>query len=113
MSTAGFQGYYVETRDYKATAAFWKALGFESVFETDHASGQWRHPAGGPYVFIAEQHETPLTTHPILQVIDSVAFERDSKLGFTRAFTQQHWDVVEAIVVDPDGRQVSLQSPSG
>ena len=40
MATEGFLGYYVETRDYNATAAFWKSLGFENVFETDHESGQ-------------------------------------------------------------------------
>ena len=55
MATEGFEGFYVETRNYGATAAFWSSLGFEKQFETDHGSGQWEHPLGGPYVFINEQ----------------------------------------------------------
>lgn len=60
MATDGFAGSYIETRNYGATAAFWKSLGFQSMFETDHGSGQWVHPSGGPYVFIAETHEGEL-----------------------------------------------------
>jgi hypothetical protein len=112
MATEGFLGYYVETRDYAATAGFWKALGFENVFETDHDSGQWRHPSGGPYVFIAEQHDKELTAHPILQVADSASFApKATTLNFDRPFQPQHWGVVEAIIKDPDGREVSLQAP--
>ena len=62
MATEGFEGFYVETRNYGATAAFWASLGFKNVFETDHGSGQWLHPAGGPYVFINEQHDADLET---------------------------------------------------
>jgi hypothetical protein len=51
VATEGIQGLHVETRNYGATAAFWASLGFKSTFETDHGSGQWVHPAGGPYVF--------------------------------------------------------------
>ncbi|MBI4882450.1 MAG: VOC family protein [Actinobacteria bacterium] len=111
MATEGFLGYYVETRDYRATAAFWKSLGFENVFETDHESGQWVHPQGGPYVFIAEQHDRELTTHPILQVADSQSFVAAAGLQFARPFVAQHWGVVEATLHDPDGREVSLQAP--
>ena len=112
MPTEGFLGYYVETRDYAATAAFWKSLGYENVFETDHESGQWIHPAGGPYVFIAEQHDRDLTTHPILKVLDSAEFApKATMLNFDRAFEAQHWGVVEAMILDPDGREVSLQAP--
>ena len=35
MATEGIEGIYVETRNYGATAAFWKSMGFESLFETD------------------------------------------------------------------------------
>ncbi len=111
MATEGFLGYYVETRDYNATAAFWKSLGFENVFETDHSSGQWLHPSGGPYVFIAEQHDRELTTHPILQVADSAKFAPLPAPKMTRQFEPQHWGVVEAMLNDPDGREVSLQAP--
>ncbi|MFZ1490038.1 MAG: hypothetical protein WAS51_08860 [Ilumatobacteraceae bacterium] len=111
MATEGFEGFYVETRDYAATAAFWASLGFVSVFESDHGSGQWVHPAGGPYVFVSEQHESDLTTQPILRVADSTAFLPDPPADFAKPFTPEHWGVVEALVRDPDGRIVSLHAP--
>src|SRR5204863_8303191 len=79
VASDGFAGFYVETRNYGATAAFWGSLGFRNVFETDHGSGQWEHPAGGPYVFISEQHDADLETHPILWVADSTTFAPDRK----------------------------------
>jgi catechol 2,3-dioxygenase-like lactoylglutathione lyase family enzyme len=119
MATDGFAGFYVETRDYTATAAFWRSLGFESVFETGHGSGQLEHPTGGPYVFINEHHDGELETHPILTVLDSTAFapvgarngEVNVDIDIAEPFTPQHWGVVQAILRDPDGRNVSLQAP--
>ena len=111
MATEGFMGFYVETRNYGATAAFWTSLGFENVFETGHGSGQWQHPAGGPYVFINEQHDRDLEMQPILRVSDSTTFAPSHPPDFVQPFTPQHWGVVEAIVRDPDGRRVSLQAP--
>ena len=111
MATEGFEGFYVETRNYGATAAFWASLGFINLFETDHGSGQWVHPAGGTYVFINEQHEGELETHPILRVADATAFRPARTPDFAQPFTAQHWGVVEALVRDPDGRNVSLQAP--
>lgn len=111
MATEGFVGFYVETRNYGATAAFWSALGYQNAFETDHGSGQWEHPSGGPYVFIAEQLDAPLETHPILWVGDPEAFAPGRAIHFERTFTPQHWGVVEALVRDSDGRVVSLQGP--
>jgi hypothetical protein len=111
VATEGFEGFYVETRNYGATAAFWASLGFKNVFETDHGSGQWEHPAGGPYVFINEQHGADLETHPILRVADSTTFAPVRPASFAQPFTPQHWGVVEALVKDPDDRNVSLQAP--
>jgi hypothetical protein len=111
VATEGFEGFYVETRNYGATAAFWASLGFKNVFDTDHGSGQWEHPAGGPYVFINEQHESELETHPILKVADSAAFAPERAPDYAQPFTPEHWGVVEAFVRDPDGRRVSLQAP--
>ncbi len=111
MATEGFQGFYIETRNYGATAAFWASMGFDSVFESGHGSGQWRHPSGGPYVFIEEQHAADLQTHPILRVDDAAAFQPDRPADFAKPFTAEHWGVVEALVRDPDGRLVSLQAP--
>ena len=113
MSTEGFAGFYFETRSYADTAALWQALGFTNVFETDHGSGQWVHPSGGPYVFIAE-HSDPdheLDTHPILSVADATSFEPDHELEYARPFEPQHWGFVEALIKDADGRLVSLQAP--
>jgi hypothetical protein len=111
VATDEFQGFYVETRDYAATAAFWASLGFEAVFETGHGSGQWRHRSGGPYVFINEQHDTELQTHPILRVDDPAAFRPDGTVDYAKPFTTEHWGVSEALIRDPDGRVVSLQAP--
>lgn len=111
MATDGFAGFYIETRNYGATAAFWRSLGFDCSFETDHGSGQWQHPSGGPYVFISEKGAGDLDTHPILAVADSTAFAPERPVDFAQPFTAQHWDVVEALVLDPDGRTVSLQAP--
>ena len=112
MATEGFAGLYVETRNYGATAAFWGSLGFRSSFETDHGSGQWEHPAGGPYVFISErQSGDDLETYPILDVADSTTFAPDRAPDFARPFEPQHWGVVEALVRDPDGRTVGLHAP--
>lgn len=111
MATDGITGLYIETRNYGATAAFWASLGYTSLFETDHGSGQWVHPAGGPYVFIAEQLDHELETHPVLAVADAASFAPTRAVDYARPFTPQHWGVTEALVRDPDGRVVSLQAP--
>lgn len=112
MTTKGIDGLMIETRNYGATAAFWAALGFENVVETDHGSGQWRHPGGGPYVFIVEHQEArDLEMHPIVAVADAAAFAPARPLDVAQPFTPQHWGVLQAIVRDPDGRQVSLEAP--
>ena len=41
MSTDGFAGFYIETRNYCATAAFWRSMGFELVFETITGRANW------------------------------------------------------------------------
>ena len=111
MATEGIVGLYMQTRNYGATAAFWQSLGFVAAFETDHGSGQFEHPSGGPYVFVDEQQGAPLETHPVLGVADSLAFSPDRAADFAKEFTPEHWGVVEAWVRDPDGRTVSLQAP--
>ncbi|WP_354643782.1 VOC family protein [Kitasatospora camelliae] len=111
MATDGIEGFLVETRNYGATAAFWKSLGFESVLETDHGSGHWRHPAGGPYVFIVEQHDRELATRPVLTVADAAAFAPDRTPEYAEPFTPTHWGVQQAALRDPDGRTVALQAP--
>jgi hypothetical protein len=80
-------------------------------FETDHGSGQWVHPEGGPYVFIREHHDAELVIRPVLGVADSVAFAPDREPDFAQPFTAQHWCIVEALLRDPDGGTVSLEAP--
>lgn len=113
MTTEGFLGFYIETRNYGATASFWKSLGFDNQFETGHGSGQWAHPNGGPYVFIAERPdpEHVLATYPVLGVEDSTTFRPSRTPEYIRGFEPQHWDAVEALLRDPDGRTISLQGP--
>jgi hypothetical protein len=79
--------------------------------ETDHGSGQWQHPSGGPYLFIDEQPAGELETHVILGVKDAAAFSPDRPAEFAKPFTPEHWGMLEAVVLDPDGRNVSLQAP--
>ncbi|MEU5187994.1 VOC family protein [Streptomyces klenkii] len=111
MTTDGIEGFLVETRNYGATAAFWKSLGFENVLETGHGSGHWSHPGGGPYVCIVEQHERELVTHPVLKVADAETFAPGRAPDFAQRFTPTHWGVRQALVRDPDGRIVALESP--
>jgi len=111
MATEGIESILIETRDYVATAAFWKSLGYENQFETDHGSGQWMHPAGGPYLFIAEQHDGELKMQLSLKVADAAAFAPEHSLDVAQPFTLQHWGVLQAVVRDPDGREVGLSAP--
>jgi hypothetical protein len=111
MATEGIEGILVETRDYGATAAFWKSLGYENQFETDHGSGQWVHPAGGPYVFIAEREDGELTMQLSFKVADAATFAPAPPLDLVQPFTPQHWGVLQAVVRDPDGREYGLSAP--
>src|SRR5690349_9684559 len=101
----------METRNYGATAAFWESLGFTNDFETDHHSGQWTHPNGGPYVFVAERLDGPLSTCPMMWVNDAAAFAPSRTPDYEQAWAPEHWGVLAAAVRDPDGRQVLLQAP--
>jgi hypothetical protein len=47
MQTKGIKEVLVETHNWGTTVAFWKDLGYELEFETDHHSGRLRHPSGG------------------------------------------------------------------
>ena len=111
MATEGIDGILVETRNYGATAAFWKSLGYEVAFETDHGSGHWVNPAGGPYVFIAERQTGELRVQLALKVADAAAFSPARPLDVVQPFTHQHWGVLEATVRDPDGREIALHAP--
>jgi hypothetical protein len=112
MTTEGIEGLFIETHNWGKSVAFWKALGYNLEFETDHHSGRLRHPSGGPYLFIAERPESkPLELHPVLAVRDAASFKAPASGTVVHPFEAQHWHVLEMRLADPDGRQLSLQSP--
>jgi hypothetical protein len=112
MTTSGIGGLYLETHNWGKTVAFWLGLGFELEFETDHHSGQLRHPAGGPWLFVAERPaDHALETYPIVLTADASTFEPPAAGSVDVPFTPRHWDVVEMLVLDPDARRVSVQAP--
>ncbi|AUX22558.1 glyoxalase [Sorangium cellulosum] len=111
-TTDGIQGLLIETHNWGKTVAFWRALGYELEFETDHRSGRLRHPSGGPFLFIAERPEgSPLQLQPVLAVRDAARFSPPGAGGVVRPFEAQHWKVLEMLLADPDGRQLSVQAP--
>lgn len=111
MATSGIQGYVIETHNWGKSVAFWQGLGYEVQFETDHHSGQLAHPAGGPFLFIAEvAPEAPLDRYPIIGVADAAHFVPPSAGEVRQPFRPQHWGVDEMTLADPDGRVVSVQA---
>ncbi|AKU98320.1 hypothetical protein AKJ09_04984 [Labilithrix luteola] len=112
MATEGIQGLLFETHNWGKTVAFWKALGYVLEFETDHHSGQLRHPSGGPFLFIAERPaEQPIKVVPMVSVKDAAQFSPPSSATVVRPFEEQHWPALEMLVTDPDGRELSVQAP--
>lgn len=112
MTTDGMEGLLIETHNFGKTVAFWKALGYEISFATDHNSGQLRHPSGGPYLFVAERPEgTSLRFQPILSVRDSNQFTPPASGTVVRPFQPQHWGVLQLLLADPDGRQLNVHAP--
>ena len=110
MRGSGVEHVYLETKNWGATAAFWQRLGFVIEFETDHHSGSLRHPNGGPRLFVSERIDREPTTHLCVGIADSADASLDT-FDVDQPWTAQHWDVMEALVRDPDGRTVSLQAP--
>ena len=110
MRGSGVEHIYLETHNWGATVAFWQRLGYEVEFETDHHSGSLRHPMGGPKLFVTERIGSAPATHLCVGITDSAASPLDA-FEVDQPWTPQHWDVMEALVRDPDGRIVSLQAP--
>ncbi|WP_437832745.1 VOC family protein [Sorangium sp. So ce1153] len=112
MATEGIEGLLVETHNWGKTVAFWQGLGFELEFETDHHSGRLRHPRGGPYIFVAERPSgQALRLVPMVSVTDAAQFSPPSAGTVVHPFEAQHWQVLEMLLADPDGRQLSVQAP--
>jgi hypothetical protein len=112
MTTSGIEGLLIETHNWGKTVAFWQALGFVLQFETDHHSGQLQHPAGGPFLFVAERPaDRELETYPVVAVEDADAFRQTAPVSIDEPFAPQHWQRMEGFAYDPDGRRISLQAP--
>ncbi|WP_437656051.1 VOC family protein [Sorangium sp. So ce1182] len=112
MATEGIEGLLVETHNWGKTVAFWQGLGFELELETDHHSGRLRHPRGGPTIFVAERPPgQALKLVPVVSVADAAQFSPPSAGSVVRPFEAQHWQVLEMLLADPDGRQLSVQAP--
>ncbi|WP_394830237.1 hypothetical protein LVJ94_27390 [Pendulispora rubella] len=112
METEGIEGLLIETHNWGKTVAFWKALGYELEFETDHHSGQLRHPRGGPYIFVAERPQGHvLQVQMAIGVRDAAKFSPPSAGVVVSPFERQHWPVLEMVVADPDGRHISVHAP--
>jgi hypothetical protein len=112
METDGIEGLLIETHNWGKTVAFWQGLGYELEFETDHHSGRLRHPRGGPYLFVAERPpDQVLQLLPVIAVGDATQFSPPSAGVVVRRFEAQHWDMLEMLLADPDGRPLSVQAP--
>ena len=112
MTTKGIDTVLIETHNWGKSVAFWKGLGYEIEFETDHHSGQLRHPAGGPSLFIAERApEQPLRMVLGLRVDDAAAFVPPASGTVKQPFTKEHWGVLQMLIGDPDGRETSVEAP--
>ena len=112
MKTKGIEGLLIETHNWGKTVAFWKALGYELEFETDHHSGQLRHPAGGPYIFIAERPATQeLQVQLSIGVDRATEFQPPAAGRVLRPFEREHWGVLGMLLGDPDGRTLAVHAP--
>lgn len=112
MQTSGIEGILIETHNWGKTVAFWQALGYELEFETDHHSGQLRHPRGGPYLFVAERPEGhALQVIPAVAVSDAATFTPPAAGTVVRPFEPQHWQALEMRLADPDGRPIGVHAP--
>ena len=110
MSTNGFGHLYVETHDWGKALAFWRRLGFEVEFETDHGSGMLHHPAGGPTIFLAQQSiEDPLATEVYLAA--DADFVAPEGVDVVSPFHDTHWGTKVMVIQDPDGHRFRVESP--
>ncbi len=107
MSSNGIERLIVETHNSGKSVAFWRDLGYD----LEH-SLVLRHPAGGPFIYLIEQPETQnLEVKPIVAIEDSTTFTPPAAGTVQRGFEPQHWGVSEMLLLDPDGRTISIQGP--
>ena len=114
MTTNGIDGILVETHNWGKSVAFWKSLGYELELETDHNSGRLRHPAGGPYLFLAERPASQALQVVLgLRVENAADFTPPASGTVTQPFEKTHWGTRQMLLADPDGRIVGIEAPLG
>lgn len=111
MATEGIEAVYLETHNWGKSAKFFRELGFEVEFETDHGSGQLRN-GDGAYIFLVEVPEgQEPQTQIALKVAEEDAFRPGPVVEVVSPFEDTHYGTREMIVRDPDGRCWNLQAP--
>jgi hypothetical protein len=112
MATDGIEAVFLETHNWGKAARFFRALGYEIEFETDHNSGLLRN-GDGPYLFVAEiPGHRPIGTQVVLRVPDAEAFQADPVVEVVMPFEPTHWGTQQMTVRDPDGRLWALEAPA-
>jgi len=112
MTTDGIDGLLLETHNWGKSVAFWRGLGYELELETDHHSGRLRHPAGGPYLFLAERPpEQELQVVLGLRVGSAANFKPPASGTVSQPFTKTHWGTLQMLLTDPDGRVLGIEAP--
>jgi hypothetical protein len=112
MKTKGITEILIETHNWGSTVAFWRDLGYELEFETDHHSGRLRHPRGGSSIFVAERlHDHTLQVVLGVGVADAAQFSPPRSGTVVRPFEQQHWPALQMLLADPEGRQLAVEAP--
>lgn len=111
MATEGIEGICVETHNWGRTAKFFRELGFDVEFETDHGSGMLRC-GDGPYVFVESCRPTKRCSYRSWCGSATPEICRPGPPAeVVKPFEETHWGTQEKHVRDPDGRIWSLQAP--
>jgi hypothetical protein len=112
VTIRGVEHLYIETHDWDRSIAFWKQLGFELEFETDHHSGSLVAP-NGSRIFVAEQSlDDPLAIDIYLGATDAESLRPAAPIEVVRSFTATHWGTQVMTVRDPDGRLFRIEAPA-
>ena len=111
MATDGIESVFLETHNWGKSVRFFRALGYEIEFETDHSSGMLRN-GEGPYLFVAEvpASQAPNTTI-VFHARDADTFELDPEVEVVSPFEATHWGTQVMGVRDPDGRLWNVEAP--
>jgi catechol 2,3-dioxygenase-like lactoylglutathione lyase family enzyme len=111
MTTRGLDHLYLETHNWGKSVAFWKALGFELEFETDHHSGQLVAP-NGTRIFVAEQSPQDPVGLDVYLGVEQGGAQPPANVEVVFGWTDTHWGTQVMTIRDPDGRLLRLERSS-